>query len=66
MSAPVDHRRKEDQVCAWHQELEEIVHENREFIMQARGIIGLLKWIGFSHLLTLGGLVAVLFKLFGR
>lgn len=63
-TAPDYGRRKEDYVCPWHAELESTVKEDHEFISQVRGVLGLLRWIGFSQLLTLAGLIAVLAKVF--
>jgi hypothetical protein len=37
--------------------LAKIVEADHEFIQQARGILGLAKWIGFSQILVIAGLI---------
>jgi len=42
--------------------LANVVESDHEFIQQARGILGLAKWIGFSQLVLIFGLLVLAIK----
>jgi hypothetical protein len=42
------------------------VGQHEEFMQQIKGVLALMKWVGFSQFLTIIGLIVALAKLFGK